>query len=101
MGGEFSPLGTSSPPGASSPPGVSDYISTPDNVDCINQWDCSLEFTRPAYGNLTLIGCGAVVAGRTDNDTHFLETLFVVWALERLGRLVPRNTSTTTASGTK
>ena len=46
------------------------------------------------YGNVTLIG--PVVTGRTCNDSHFIETLLEVWM-----RLVPRNTSTTTARGTK
>ena len=54
--------------------GSSDYISIPGSFFffrcCVNQWDCSLEFMGPAYGNLPLIG------------------------------LVPRNNSTKAASGT-
>ena len=48
--------------------------------------------------NLTLNCCGPVVTGWTDNDRHFLEMFFEVWAWVHL---VPRNTSNKTGSGTK
>ena len=35
------------------------------------------------------IGSGPLVAGRSGNDRHFLETLFEVWARARLSSLVP------------
>ena len=54
--------------GSSSRPGASDYISTLVRSTlfscCVNQWDCLLESTGHAYGNLTLIGCGPVLLVR-------------------------------------
>ena len=50
-----------------------------------------LESTGLAYGNLTLIGYGPVVAGQADNDRNLLESSF------KCGR----NTSTKTESGPK
>ena len=42
-----------------------------------------------------IVASGPVVAGRKGNGEYFVGTLFEVWA-----RLVPRNTSTKTGSGT-
>ena len=44
-------------------------------LGCVNQWNCSLEYMDTTYKDITLIGSGPVVAGRTDNDITFLETL--------------------------
>ena len=65
---------------------------------CVNQLYCSLIFTKLAYGNLTLIGSGPIVAGRTGNDEYLVGMLFEVWARMRL---VPQNMSTKTGSETK
>ena len=36
------------------------------------------------YGNLTLIGSAPAVAGRTNNDRHFLELLFDIGLVPRV-----------------
>ena len=51
---------------------------------------------KKEYGNLTLIGCGPVVAGRKGTDRHFLELLFDIRLVthnhDRPGLQVGRNT---------
>ena len=43
---------------------------------------------RPAYGKLTLIGCGLVFSSRTCNDRHFQETVCEVSARTRLVAII-------------
>ena len=53
--------------------------------------------TGPAYGNLTLIDSGPIVAVRIGNE-HYMGMLFEVWTWPCL---VPRYMLTQTASGVK